>query len=198
MKSLLMALSIAGAVLASAQVARADLIDWADDVEAYSSMIQDYGGTIMDESTTWWLAGPPDGDDTHDFVGGWRSNAPDEYILMHWDTAIPDVPGDDLVIRRYGGPSAEANVLASVDGSTFTNIGTISGGTPLVFQEDWLDFDGQLEGNVSYVKVERVANGPKTGMFFDAFGGTAVPEPATMALLLTAAGTFGFWRRKRY
>jgi hypothetical protein len=197
MKSLLTLLSIAVAVLASARVADADTIDWADDVEAYSSKIQNYGGTMMDASTTWWLTGPPDGDDTHDYVGGWKSNAPNEYIVMHWETAIPDLPGDDLVIHLYGGPSAEANVLASVGGSTFTNIGTIGGGVPLVFRQESFDFDGQFAGDVSYVKVERVTNGPQTGMFFDAFGGVAVPEPGAMALLLTAAGFLAVWWRRR-
>lgn len=196
MKSLLALLSMAVTVLASAQVAGADLIDWADDVEEYSSSIQNYGGTMMEESTTWWLTGPPDGD-TGDYVGGWRSNAPNEYIVMHWETAIPDLPGDDLVIHLYGGPLAEANVLASIDGGTFTNIGTLGGGTSQVFRQESFDFNGQFAGDVSYVKVERVTNGPQTGMFFDAFGGVAVPEPGAMTLLLTAAGFLAVWWRRR-
>ena len=196
MKSLLALLSMAVTVLASAQVAGADLIDWADDVEEYSSSVQNYGGTMMEESTTWWLTGPPDGD-TGDYVGGWRSNAPNEYIVMHWETAIPDLPGDDLVIHLYGGPLAEANVLASIDGGTFTNIGTLGGGTSQVFRQESFDFNGQFAGDVSYVKVERVTNGPQTGMFFDAFGGVAVPEPGAMTLLLTAAGFLAVWWRRR-
>ena len=96
---------------------------------------------------------------------------------MHWDTAIPDLSGDDLVIRLYGGPYAEASVLASVDGGTFTNIGMIGGGTSGVFRQESFDFDGQFGGGISYVKVERVTNGAKTGMFFDAFGGVTALEP---------------------
>jgi len=199
MKSLLGSLSVAVAVLASAQVVGAATIDslnWADDAADYSSKIQNYGGTMMDVSTTWWLTGPPDGG-AGDYVGGWRSNAPDEYIVMHWETPIPDLLGDDLVIHLYGGPSVEANVLASVDGTTFTTIGTIGGGVPLVFRQEYFDFDGQFGGDISYVKAERVANGPQTGVFFDAFGGNVVPEPGAMTLLVMAAGLLAVWWRLR-
>jgi len=195
MKFLLTLLSIALAVLSSARVAGAAMIDWADDVEDYSSSIQNYASIMMDESTTWWLTGPPDGD-IGDYVGGWRFNAPNEYIVMHWETAIPDLPGDDLMIHLYGGPSAVANVLASVDGSTFTNIGTLDGGIPLEFRQESFDFDARFGADISYVKVERVAIGPQTGMFFDAFGGVDTPEPGATTLLLTAAAFLAVWWRR--
>lgn len=197
MKSLLTLMNIAVTVLASVQMAGADMIDWADDVMDYTANIQNYAGIKMDDSTRWWLTGPPDADEDHDYVGGWRSNAPNEYIVMHWDRPIADAPGDDLVIRLYSGPNAQARVSASVDGAIFSEIGVIGGGTPQVFREESFDFDGQLPGAVSYVKVERLANGPQTGMFFDAFGGVVIPEPGAMALVLAAAGCLAFWWGRR-
>ncbi len=197
MKSLSTLLSITLTVFASVQVARADMIDWADDAAEYSANIQNYAGIKMDDSTRWWLTGPPDADQNHDYVGGWRSVAPNEYIVMHWGRPIADVPGDDLVIRLYGGPDAQAGVSASVDGAIFSEIGVIGGGTPNVFREEYFDFNGRLPGGVSYVKVERLADGPQTGMFFDAFGAAVIPEPGAMALLLAAAGCLVLWWTSR-
>ncbi|MBN2216436.1 MAG: hypothetical protein JW719_03570 [Pirellulales bacterium] len=144
--------------------------NWADEVANYSDAIQNYGGIVMDESTTWWLTGPPDADAGHDFVAGWRSDAPNEYIVMHWTTPLDDRPGNDLVIRMYGGLKASADVLASVDGETYLGIGTLSGDALYTFQTQSFDFDGRLGDGIAYVKVPRVGNGPQTGMFFDAFG----------------------------
>lgn len=207
MKSLLTLLSIAGAVLASAQVAAAEPIHWADDVEAYSSMIQNYGGAFMTTATEFWVTGPPDADadgngfvwdaGDPDFVAGWKSNAPDEYLVVRFETALADLPGNDLTIHLYGGPHASAAVSASTDGSSYDQIGGLGGGIPGYLRNETFDFDGRFSSGVHYVRVERVGNGPQTGMFFDAFGGTAVPEPGAMPLLLTAAGIFGLWWRRR-
>jgi len=177
MKTLLCLLSIAVAASTFGSDCSAILIDdqnWADQVEDYSLNIQNYGedgvGEIMDENTTWWLTGKPDADETHDYVGGWRSDAPNEYIVMHWVLPLEDRPGDDLVIRLYSGTSASANVLASVDNTTYVNIGTLGIGTAGLFRTESFDFAGLLCDDIRYVKVERVANGKNTGMFFDAFG----------------------------
>lgn len=189
---------IAAAVLSgfAAAHAQAETMNWANSVTSYSANIQNYGGTLMDTSTTWWVTGLPDADadgngyvwdpGDHDYVAGWRSNAPGESIILHWDSPIADLPGNDLVAYLYSGPQASATVSASVDGAEFTQIGTIGGGTAGYLRQEEFDFAGL--GPVSYVKVLRVANGSQTGTFFDAFGGTnAVPEPGAIALLATGA-----------
>ena len=160
--------------------------NWADDVEQYTDNIQNFGWVMMDASTEWWLTGEPDATSNSssiidDFDAGWRAESADECIVMHWDTPLVDWPGDDLVIRLFSGGKTVtdnrfANVSASVDGITYVNIGTLGKGSSLVFREETFDFAGQLEGDISYVKVERVAIGSGTGMFFDAFGGTVTPD----------------------
>jgi hypothetical protein len=160
--------------------------DWANQVVEYTSNIQNYAGTSLGPSTTWWLTGEPDGNDG-DYVAGWRSSAPDETITMYWEAGIADLEGDDLVVSLFSGSKASANILASVDGVIFTEIGVI-GSSNSTLREEYFDFDGLFSGEVSYIQVERVGNGPQTGIFFDAFGGAiSVPEPASIALLLMGA-----------
>jgi hypothetical protein len=208
MKTFLTLLSVAVAVSVSADVAQADPI-WADDVAEYSGNIQNYGGTMMESSTEFWATGVPDADANGngyvwdegidlDYVAGWRSNAPSEYLVVHFNTALADIAGDDLYIYVYGGSAASANVLASADGASYTQIGTLGGGTSGYLRSEAFDFGGSFSSGVQYVKVLRAANGAKTGMFFDAFGGTAaVPEPGTIMLLLTAAGFLAACRWNR-
>jgi hypothetical protein len=183
-----------------ATCARAELVagwNWADSVTDYSDNIQNFGWTLMDASTTWWLTGPPDADSTHDYVAGWRSNAPDESIIMQWDAGIPDLSGDDLLIRLYAGAGALASVSASADGDTFVLLGTIGGGTGAGnFFDVTFDFAELLSHDVHYVKVARGTNGSGTGMFFDAFGGVPVPEPGATTLLAIGAATLFVLRRK--
>ncbi len=184
-------------------------VNWADDVADYSSNIQNFNGSIMDDSTEYWVLGPPDADANDnghawdggdpDFVGGWRSNAPGEYITVYFDLGLADGSGNDLSIRLYSGSGAECSVLASIDGADYEEIGAIDGGTTGYLRNETFDFDGAFAEGVHYVKVLRVANGPQTGMFFDAFGGQPVPEPGTI-LLLSAAGLIGLLacvRRRR-
>ena len=193
-------------MIATAVAANASVIgdmNWADSVEDYSSKIQNYGGTIMTSSTEFWLTGPSDADcDSNgyawdsgdpDYVGGWRSNAPNEYMVVKWETAIPDVAGDDLTIRLYAGPATSANVLASVDGMDFTQIGTIGSGTAGYLEDVMFDFAGKFANDVHYVKVLRVGNGPNTGIFCDSFAGV-VPEPTTLTLL--GCGVIALIRRR--
>ncbi len=178
--------------------------NWADGVEARTGNIQNFAGIMMDASTEWWVTGPSDADadgngyawdvGDPDYVGGWRSNAPSESITVSWMTGIEDGDGDDLVIRAYGGPGASANVLASTDGISFVQIGTIGGGTPGYLRDELFDFAGSFGEAVEYVRVDRVGNGPQTGMFFDSFAGV-VPEPASLVLL--GFGALALIRRRR-
>jgi hypothetical protein len=205
MRSLSTLLIAAAALLIPAQAARAALV-WADDVEAYTSKIQNYGGTLMSSSTESWVLGAPDaavnGDETGldpDYVAGWRGNAPGEYIVVSFDTGLADAAGDDLTIRMFSGPNAGADVLASVNGTAFTKVGELGTGDPFDFRNETFDFGGAFSGAVKYVKVERVANGSQTGMFFDAFGGNPVPEPSSIVMLTSVAGFLAvfMWRRRR-
>lgn len=176
-------LGVIGMAMASAQTAVADPTNWADGVDAFSSKIQNYAGTLMTEETEFWVTGPPDADTDNngyvldavdnDYVAGWRSNAPDEFLVVHFDIGLADIPGDDLSIYSYGGPIASGNVLASTDGLLFEPIGTVSGGTPGYLNLASFDFDGLFGARVHYVKVERVTNGSQAGLFFDAFGGVS-------------------------
>jgi hypothetical protein len=183
--------------------------NWAESVTAYSDKIQNYGGILMDDSTTFWLTGEPDADvdgngyawddGDLDYVGGWRTSDTDQFITLCWEDGIADVTGDDLVLCLYSGSKASANVLASVDGIFFTQVGTVGGGTAGILTQQYLDLDGLFGDQVVYyVQVQRVAIGAQTGMFFDAFGAASVPEPGTFMLFaIGLAGLFVFRRRRR-
>ncbi len=179
--------------------------NWADSAYEYTTNIQNYGGELMStNSSTWWVTGVSDADvdgngyawdaGDNDYVAGWRANAPGEYIIVKFDIGLEDLAGNDLVIHIYGGSSASASVLASTDGSSFTEIGTIGSGTPGYFCDETFDFAGLFGSDVHYVKVLREANGSKTGMFFDSFA--SVPEPATMTMLVCGAAAMLARRRK--
>ena len=164
---------VTAVLLTMSSVSPATIVDsrnWADEVEEYTSVIQNYGSVLMTSSTTWWLTGPPDASLAEDYVGGWRTDAPNEYIVMHWLTPLDDRPGDDLEMVLFSGPLAGADVLASVDGENYVNIGTIGGGVSGVFRTESFDFDGLLGDGITHIKVQRTANGPQSGIFFDAFG----------------------------
>jgi hypothetical protein len=174
-------------VLPGATPAEAEIIDgtnWADLVDNHTANIQNYNGVLMDNSTEWWVTGPPDADvnengyawdaGDEDTVAGWRTTNADESIVVYWETGLPDREGDDLWVHLYGGPAASSHVYASADGTTFHLIGTIGGGTPGYLRAETFDFSGLIDGCVHYVKVLRVASGPQTGTFFDAFGGGVI------------------------
>jgi len=197
MRPLWTLLSIA-ALTAFPMLANAEVIggmNWADGVADYSANIQNYAGTLMSATTEFWVTGVPDADANgdgaveNDFVAGWRSSAPSEFITVYFNTALTNLLGDDLSIWLYNGPKASATGQVSTDGVDFTSIGSISGdgASSGPFRAEAFDFDGLFAGDVHYVKVLRAATGANTGMFFDAFGGTAVPEPGTV-VLLSAAG----------
>ncbi|MBN1855197.1 MAG: hypothetical protein JW829_20870 [Pirellulales bacterium] len=180
-KSFMIAVCIAGIVTVSAEITSANSISWADAVAEHSENIQNYGGTIMDATTEFWVMGPPDADADNngfawdsgdqDYVAGWRSNAPGEYIIVHFSNGLIDIPGDDLNIHCYGGPNASANVFASTDGMNYDQIGVVEGDIPGYLRIELFDFEGLFHSAVHYVKVERVKNGSQTAFFFDAFGG---------------------------
>jgi len=192
---------LAAVLTSSGQAAWVDGVYWADSVDGWTGLIQNYGWTLMTEETTWWITGPPDADVDgngyawdaidNDTVAGWRSTG-SASITVEFIEAIRDVEGNDLVIKKYGGSSASGNVLASSDGISFVQIGTLGTGTPGWFTEDYFDLAGLVD-NVHYIKLERVATGPGTGMFFDALGSVAQPpviESAVSRKTHAGAGIF--------
>lgn len=205
MKPLWKTLSLAAGCLAYTQVTNADMIDrhkWADEVVNYSDRIQNFSGEMMRAATEWWALGRPDADVNgngyawddgvdRDYVAGWRADAPGEFIVVKFDAGLPDLEGTDLVIHMYCGPKANASVSASVDNTSYIRIGSIVGGqgpgTPGVFYDAEFDFRGLFASDVHYIKVQRVANTAKTGMFFDSFASTAVPEPTGLSLAVVGS-----------
>lgn len=208
MKSLLFVSSMVMIVLASARVAGADVIEnvnWADDVVAYTSAIQNYGGTSMDADHEFWLLGQPDADANGngyawdegdlDYVAGWKANYPNEFFIVYFDIGLADLEGTDLDIHKYAGSGASADVFVSTDGDDYVWIGALGGGEPGCFQVESFDFAGVW--GVHYVKLVRTANGSNTGVFVDALGGVPVPEPATTTLLAIGAGLLALRRPAR-
>ena len=189
---------VIGLILGVSANAGADVY-WADSVDGWTGAMQNYGGTAMDGTTTWWVTGVPDADvDTNgyawdaidqDWVAGWRGSG-QASLTVYFDTPIQDGPGDDVLFHRYAGGSAAGSVWASSDGSSYTQIGALGSGTPGYFSDDWFDLGGLSD--VQYIRVEREATGSGTGMFFDAVG--AVPEPTTLILL--AGGGWCALRRR--
>jgi len=185
----LMALQMAVTAGASQAATR-----WTDAVvPGWTGGIQNFGQTAMTEETTWWLTGPSDCDvdgngiwdpvTENDYMAGWRAGGAASFTVA-FSEAVEDIDGADLVIHLFSGSSALGNVLASSDGSTFVQIGTVGAGTPKHFRDEYFDFDGLID-NVHYIKLERVDAGPNTGAFFDSFA--AVPEPGTIGLMMLGA-----------
>ena len=190
------------AVCALSSVSQAGLDNgrnWADSVVSYTSQIQNYDGILMDASTEYWLLGPSDTDRNGNMYAfdwgidqmtnaGWKAADAAQEIVVKFDTALTDVAGDDLVIRLFCGPKADASVYVSEDGTNWIQLDSIVGapqqdlGTPGMLVDVSYDFEGLEISGVHYVKVYRETTGSGTGMFFDSFG-SAVPEPATLLLL---------------
>jgi hypothetical protein len=150
---------------------------WADDVPAWTGAVQNYGGELMTEETTWWLTGSSDADvdgngyawdeGDNDYVAGWRSSG-SASLTVYFHLAIPDIDGPDLIIHEYGGSSALASVWASPGDVDYVQVGTWGGGTPGWFEDVEIDFDGLLD-SARYIRVVREASGPQTGTFIDSF-----------------------------
>ncbi len=208
--SLLWTLAVC-ALSSAGQAGPANSRNWADSVVSYTSQIQNYEGTLMGPSTEYWLLGPSDTDQNGNLYAfdwgidqmtnaGWKAAAPAQEIVVQFDTALTDGAGDDLVIRLFCGPKAEASVYVSEDGSNWIQLDSIVGaaqqdlGTPGQLADVSYDFEGLGIRGVHYVKVYRETTGNGTGMFFDSFG-TAVPEPAT--LLLLGAGAAACLRKRK-
>lgn len=194
----------------SLNITMADLVNgqnWADNTVSYTGGIQNYAGILMDGSTEFWILGPSDADQDsngyafddvdQDTAAGWRGGSANQEIVVGFDSALTDVPGDDLVIRLFCGPSALAGVYVSEDNSNWTLLGTVAGGNgqvpgkPGFLYDAAFDFSGIFSGDVSFVKVSRINAGEKTGMFFDSFA--SVPEPLSAFIL----GVGGLLVRKR-
>jgi len=186
--------------------------NWADLVVEYTSSdtdgdgiddvgIQNFGRELMSEhDSTQWVTGKSDADpngNDHfgygepDNLGGWRDVDADQHIIVEFYDGLADVAGNDLVIRMFCGNIANASIWGSVDNSdgSYTQIGSIVGhngevpGKPKYFYDAEFDFNPCGLDDVHYVKVERITTGSGSGMFFDSFASTAVPEPTTLALL---------------
>lgn len=193
MKYVMVVLATLAISLTTIGAAHGELVDgvyWADEVSGWTGEVQNYGGEVMTEDTTWWLTGAPDADVDgngyawdpvdNDYVAGWRASG-DASISAYFEVPVFDVGGPDLVIHKYAGANASASVWASSDNVDYVQVGEMGGGTPGYFTDVWIDLDG-LVGEVHYIRVVREASGTKTGTFIDALGApwsALSPEPVT-------------------
>ncbi len=184
-------------------------INWADSVFSYTNKIQSWadgycggpGSVFMDSNTpatTWLVLGPSDADGNNDmyawdfsegdmdYVAGWRSGSPahaDQEIIVKFDTALEDVDGNDIVIRMFCGPIAEASIWASTDGNTFLQIGTLAGqlnqipGRGGYLYDAFFDFNSLFSADINYIRVFRTVTAAQSGMFFDSFSSAYVDSP---------------------
>ena len=212
-------MALLGGFSASIDAAVINGQNWADSVSDWSGGIQNYGGTSWNSQggnpSTCWVTGVPDADFDgngyaldavdNDYVAGWKLTG-GAYFILFYETALVNMPGDDLAVKVYGGENCEATVSGSTDGSSYTPIDIIAGeekqipGKSGFFHEEgatgldkYITLDFGLLDDLHYIKVERSVDGPKSGMFFDAVG--SVPEPLTIVLL--ACGGLGVLSRRR-
>ncbi len=196
MKSMPVVLAALAFSINAIAVAHGDLVEgvyWADEVTEWTGNMQNFGGQLMTDETTWWLTGAPDADVDqngyawdpvdNDYVGGWRScgGSGDESFTVRFEVPIWDVDGPDVVIHEYAAPGGSASIWASSDGADYVQVGDFGGGTPGYFIDEWIDFDG-LVADVHYIRVVREASGPQTGTFIDALGAPSsalTPTPVT-------------------
>jgi len=202
----------------SVEVANAGLLagqNWADSVAVWSGNIQNYNGTATGAVALAYILGRPDSDldgngyawdpGDNDYVAGWKGAANTSFVV-HFESALLNVDGDDLAVKVYGGPNCRADVYGSVDGSGFELIGSIAGakglipGKPGFFHnpgaiglEKYSKLDFGTLDNLHYIRFDQAVSGAGSGMFFDAVG--SVPEPATV--LVMAAGWLGLLRFRR-
>ena len=207
MKTGLLSVLGCGLALLTANNSGATVIDgmnWADGASCTSN-IQNYGEEKITANTAWWLTGVPDadanhddnpfGDEDNDYVAGWRTNSINENIILSWNEGLSDVVGNDLVIHYFGGGKGAGNVYGSVDGETFILLGDITAPKQGMLTAEY-DFDGQFDEAVKYVKIERTAAMPKSGMFFDAAAGY-IPEPSSLLLIGCMGGVLLGRKRKQ-
>jgi hypothetical protein len=207
MKNIIYVLLIILAFGKAVQARYVEGINWADRVASHTDEVQSWTGgecggpepDWMDSNTpanTWWVLGSSDADwngdmyarDFHlgdrDYVGGWKATNADQEIIVKFDTGIEDIDGNDVVIRMYCGPIAEASIWASVDGNDFTQIGTIEGhldeipGIGGELYDAYFDFNGLFTGDVNFVKVSREVAQPKSGFFIDSFSTAYIDLPS--------------------
>lgn len=207
LSAIVLVMALLGGFAASLNAAVINGQNWADSVSDWSGGIQNYGKVSWNDQggspSTWWVTGDPDADVDgngyaldavdNDYVAGWRFTG-DAHFTLFYETALVNMPGDDLSVKVYGGSKCKATVLGSTDGVVYTQIGIIAGasgqfpGTSGRFHAEGatgldkyitLDF-GTLD-DLHYIKFERSAAGSGSGMFFDAVG--SVPEPLTIVLL---------------
>jgi len=184
-------------------------INWADSVFSHTDKIQSWadgycggpGSVSMNANTpatTWLVLGPSDADGNgnmyawdfeagdKDYVAGWRTGSSmhaDQEIIVKFNAGLRDTVGNDIVIRMFCGPIAEASVWASTDGNDFLQIGTIAGqlyGTPGSdgeLYDAFFDFDGRFADDVHFIRVFREVTEPKSGMFFDSFSTAYIDVP---------------------
>ncbi len=176
-------------------------VNWADRVISHTSKIASFvnGGCsgsgslpMVSETpaTTWLVLGPSDSDQNgnmyawdwdqgdKDYVAGWRTGSPlhaEQEIIVEFDHGLRDIDANDVVVRMYCGPLAQASVWASTDGAVFTQIGVIEGelnqvpGTGGYFYDATFDFDGKFSEDVHFIRVFREVTVSNSGIFFDSF-----------------------------
>jgi hypothetical protein len=90
--------------------------------------------------------------------------------------------------------STSASASFMIDGLS----GTVSHSTATASNLNWLIFSGNFVATgTDTLNFTNLTGGPNEGIFLDAISITAVPEPATWAMMLLGFGAIGFAMRRR-
>lgn len=134
------------------------------------------------------LTGAPDGGGAYLSLGPDGAGAPLGYLTLGWTGGLTTGAGIDLQIFDVSSSFSEtADVSVSVDGVSFTYVGSIDA------VNNQLDIDPFFSGGFNFVRIDNPD--PDSIIDIDAVAGFYVPSPSGVALL-GLAGVAGLRRRR--